>query len=124
MLKTLLPAAVAGALALFAAGAPAAAFGSRPERACAPYAHDLSLPGLWLGHFTGGRLERDPASVRVLDWRDQYACFPTQAACDRWQDRLRRRYDSVDGYKTCLPLRAGGVRIVRRVSTHVVIAKY
>lgn len=96
---------------------------SRPRQACAPFAHDLSVPGLWLGHFTGGRLERTPVSGRVLEWRDQYACFPTRAACDLWQRRLLRDYGSVEGYRTCLPLRGGGIGMKRPIITHVVIAK-
>ncbi|HUZ66435.1 MAG TPA: hypothetical protein VMU56_02100 [Beijerinckiaceae bacterium] len=106
---------------------PAFAFNlnpSRPQQACAPFAQDMSLPGLWLGHFTGGRLARVAQSRRALEWRDDYACFPTHAACDVWQRGLLRQYGSVEGYRTCLPLRGGGVRIRSARGAHVVIAKY
>lgn len=109
---------------IYSSPAPAGFFNnSRPKQACAPFAQDLSLPGLWLGHFTGGRLE-EAAQGQVLDWRDDYACFPTHAACDVWQRGELRAYRSVEGYRTCMPLRGGGVRIERTQPTHVVIAKY
>ena len=103
---------------------------SRPAQACAPYAHDLTLPGLWLGHFTGGGYTRIPTLNRVLAWRDDYSCFPTRTACARWQRGLRREFSAVEGYRTCLPLRAGGVPIrrvrlrIRRRVRNVVRAKY
>lgn len=62
------------------------------------------LPGLWLGHFTGGRFQQVD-DARVLDWRDQYSCFPNRAACGHWQRDLHRAYRQVQGYTTCLPLR-------------------
>ena len=95
---------------------------SRPAMACAPYENDLSVPGLWLGHFTGGRFVLLAAEGRVLSWRDDYSCFTTRAACAAWQRSLLRGFGTVQGYRTCLPLRGGGVRI--RPITNVVTAKY
>jgi hypothetical protein len=112
----------AGGLALLES-APAHAFPhSRPAEACAPMAADLSLPGLWLGHFSGGRLVRQLDQPAVLAWRDVYSCFDTARACAAWQRGLRREYRDQEGYRTCLPLRAGGVPIIRE--ENVVRAKY
>jgi hypothetical protein len=105
---------------------------SRPALACKDHERDLRVPGLWLGHFTGGRLIHAPAGGgRLLDWRDDYACFPTGAACARWEAGLLRVYHSQQGYRTCLPLRGGGerIRVVKRLRVHhrrhaVIRAKY
>jgi hypothetical protein len=71
---------------------------------CAAMKDVPGLPGLWLGHFTGGRFVAADDS-QVLDWRDQYSCFPSGAACRDWQRHLLRVYAKVQGYRTCLPLR-------------------
>jgi hypothetical protein len=114
--------ALTGVTALFVAG-PARAFPeSRPADACAPLASDLTVPGLWLGHFTGGRLIRGPDDAgRTLAWRDDYSCFTSARACALWQRDLRRKYSAQEGYRTCLPLRGGGTPIVEE---NVIRAKY
>ena len=71
---------------------------------CTAMANILDTPGLWLGHFTGGRFVRADA-VRMVDWRDQYSCFPSGAACRDWQRHLLHAYRQIQGYRTCLPLR-------------------
>jgi hypothetical protein len=71
---------------------------------CAVLKQVPDLPGLWLGHFTGGRF-LGGGDARLVDWRDQYSCFPSRAACSRWQRQLHRLYRQVQGYATCLPLR-------------------
>jgi hypothetical protein len=95
---------------------------SRPALACLPHAQDMRVSGLWLGHFTGGRLVSAPEGGQFLDWRDDYSCFPTARACARWQRSLTRAYHSQEGYQTCLPLRGGGVPI--QPYGNVVTAKY
>jgi hypothetical protein len=91
-------------------------------QACAPHAQDFTVPGLWLGHFTGGRFVQVAGGPAALDWRDQYSCFPTRISCERWQRSNLRAYHKMQGYRTCMPLRGGG-RPIRPVEA-VVIAKY
>ena len=71
---------------------------------CAVLKDVPGLPGLWLGHFSGGRFGDEGGASRI-DWRDQYSCFPSRAACSQWQHDLHRLYRQVEGYATCLPLR-------------------
>lgn len=93
--------------ACFTLAAPGAAqAGNRPAEACRPIADAPGTHGLWLGHFTGGR--KIPA-YRVVEWRDDYACFTSAIDCATWWRSLRRAYHDVEGHGTCLPLRAGGV---------------
>lgn len=102
ILSISLPLAAAFALAL---SEPAYA-GNRPAQACRPIANIPGTHGLWLGHFTGGRKIPE---YRVVEWRDDYACFTSAADCTAWRRYLRRAYRDVEGHGTCLPLRAGGV---------------
>ena len=93
--------------AIFALALPdAAVAGNRPAQACRPIADIPGTHGLWLGHFTGGR--KIP-QYRVVEWRDDYACFTSAAECAAWRRDLLRAYGDVEGHGTCLPLRAGGV---------------
>ena len=78
----------------------------RPAQACRPMADMAGSHELWLGHFTGGR--KIP-QYRVVEWRDDYACFTSAAECAAWRRDLLRAYGDVEGHGTCLPLRAGGV---------------
>jgi hypothetical protein len=71
---------------------------------CAVLKDVPALPGLWLGHFTGGRFLADNG-IHLLDWRDQFSCFPSRVACGRWQRHLHHLYRQVQGYTTCMPLR-------------------
>jgi hypothetical protein len=87
----------------------ALAWNSRPAQACSPMSH---LPGeLWLGHFAGGRKIDGGFGV---DWRDEYGCFTSRAACRNWWVSLHRAYRHVDGYGTCLALRGGGKTVVAK----------
>ncbi len=95
--------------------------GNRPAEACKPMSH---LSGqLWLGHFTGGRRVARGFGV---DWRDEYGCFTSRAACRAWFNGLNRTYRHVQGHGTCMALRGGGSRIVTRVVKHrtVLRARY
>jgi hypothetical protein len=94
--------------------------GNRPAEACRPMSH---LPGeLWLGHFTGGRR----VAGAGVDWRDEYACFTSRAACRAWWGSLNRTYRHVEGHGTCMALRGGGRVIVTKVVKHrtIVSARY
>lgn len=96
----------------------AQAGGSRPAAVCKPMS---GLPGgLWLGHFTGGR-RLTGAVGRTIEWRDDYACFQTASACQRWRRDLARVYRHVEGWGTCMALRGGGrpLRAVRQVGIRV-----
>lgn len=98
----------------------AADAGNRPAETCRPMSH---LPGeLWLGHFTGGRR----VSGAAVDWRDEFGCFTSRAACRTWFNGLNRVYRHVQGHGTCLALRGGGRVIVRKVVKHrtVIRARY
>ncbi|HQT62836.1 hypothetical protein [Acidiphilium sp.] len=90
--------------------------------ACAPHSADFSVPGLWLGHFTGGRFTRLNGAPPALEWKDLYSCFPTAASCLRWQRDNLHAFHGLQGYRTCLPLRGGGRHVL--AARHVVIAKY
>lgn len=95
--------------------------GNRPAATCKPMAH---LSGqLWLGHFTGGR--RVVGGLGV-DWRDEYGCFTSRAACQRWWGGLNRVYRHVQGHGTCMALRGGGRAVATRAvkRTTVLRARY
>jgi len=72
---------------------------------CAVVRDIPTLPHVWLGHFTGGRLDALPGYPRVLDWQDQFVCFPSRSACQRWQRDMKVHYRRIEGYRTCLPIR-------------------
>ncbi len=92
---------VAAALSFASA---AQAWDSRPAQACRALS-DLPGPyGLWLGHFSGGKRTGVPA----VEWRDDYACFTSNADCRAWWNSLNREYRDVQGHGTCLALRGGG----------------
>lgn len=63
-------------------------------------------PGLWRGHFSGGRNfdPRNPEIVAV-DWTDQVAFFPSDASCRRWIGDLRHRWKTYQGFTGCLRIR-------------------
>ena len=93
------------------AAGPASAFfadSSSGPRACAPHAQRLDVPGLWLGHFSGGRWDRHPNGDRRVAWRSEYQCFFSARACHAWLAGMRREYARFRGYGTCLALRGGG----------------
>lgn len=111
---------VAGA-SLFASPASAFFGGSSGPRACAPHSDRFDVPGLWLGHFSGGRLALHPNGDRRVDWRSEYQCFFSARACNAWRASLRREYARFRGHGTCLALRGGGTPVravvVRGIST-------
>lgn len=85
--------------------APASA--SQGPRACAPLAHRLDVPGLWLGHFTGGRIIHANRQ-KTVNWRNEYRCFTSARACQAWRADMRRHWGHVNALGTCLALRGGG----------------
>jgi hypothetical protein len=60
------------------------------------------IPHIWLGHFTGGARTAVPG---VMDWRDEFARFPSRRECLHWLHALKRAYRAQEGFKTCLPIR-------------------
>jgi hypothetical protein len=60
------------------------------------------IPHIWLGHFTGGARTAVPG---VMDWRDEFARFPSRRECLHWLHALKREYRAQEGFKTCLPIR-------------------
>jgi len=104
---------------LFASPASAFFGGSSGPKACVPYSDRFDVPGLWLGHFSGGRWALHPNGDRRVDWRSEYQCFFSVRECNAWRASLRREYARFRGHGTCLALRGGGrqiVRVVRAVS--------
>ena len=81
--------------------------GNSGPRACASMAHRMDVPGLWLGHFSGGRLIHANRQ-KLVDWRNDYGCFTSAAACHRWRAQMRREWRHVNGHGTCIALRGGG----------------
>lgn len=105
-------AALAGAaLSASALASPAMAFfsshGAGPS-ICSAQAHRLDVPGLWLGHFGGGRWAAHPNGDRRVDWRSEYRCFHSARACHAWRADMRRAYGRFSGHGACIALRAGG----------------
>jgi hypothetical protein len=63
-------------------------------------------PSLWLGHFSGGAVRRDPISQSdYIIWHDDHACFTSWRDCQTWQRDMRRLFNRVQGYRTCLFIR-------------------
>ncbi|MBV9393362.1 MAG: hypothetical protein JOZ84_03020 [Methylobacteriaceae bacterium] len=60
------------------------------------------IPHIWLGHFTGGARTDVPG---VMDWRDEFARFPSRRECLHWLHALKRAYRAQEGFKTCLRIR-------------------
>ena len=63
-----------------------------------------SIP-LWLGHFSGGRLEAQGVAAAGLAWASQHSCFTSRTSCQQWQRDMRAAYRQVEGYRTCLQIR-------------------
>ena len=65
-----------------------------------------SVPSLWLGHFSGGAVRRDPISRSdYIIWHDDHACFASWRDCQSWQRDMRCLFNHVQGYRTCLIIR-------------------
>lgn len=105
--------ATAGLLAVLLSSLnPASARASDGPKACAPMAHRLDVQGLWLGHFTGGRIIHANRQ-KTVNWRNEYRCFTSARACHSWRAGMRRHWGHVNALGTCLALRGGGTRYVR-----------
>lgn len=103
----------ATALAILIFGAAPALAGADGPKACAPHAQRFDVPGLWLGHFSGGRTALLPNGDPGVDWRSEYQCFFTARDCHVWRAAMKRHYGRYEGYGTCIALRGGGAPIVR-----------
>lgn len=68
-------------------------------------AETLPWPSVYLGHFSGGRPYLVPDGRTLVDWRDEYVCFPSSAQCRAWVRDSYRAYHRPEGYRTCLFLR-------------------
>ncbi len=68
-------------------------------------AETLPWAAVYLGHFSGGRPYLDADGRTLIDWRDEYVCFPTSAQCRAWVRGSYRAYHRPEGYRTCLLLR-------------------
>ena len=96
---------VSAVLLVLALGPPAASAADLgvpvTERAVA-----LVSPGLWRGHFSGGR-NYDPRNFEIvaLDWTDQVAFFPDNLTCRRWIRDLRVKFATYQGFTGCLRIR-------------------
>lgn len=90
--------------------------------ACAPLAHRMDVPGLWLGHFSGGNWARYPSGQPYVDWRSEYQCFTSARSCYAWRASMKRVYRRFDGHGTCLNLRGGGTRV--RYVREVISTRY
>lgn len=63
-------------------------------------------PGLWRGHFSGGR-NYDPRNQEIVavNWTDQVAFFPDDGTCRRWIRDLRQQWKTYQGFTGCLRIR-------------------
>ena len=68
-------------------------------------AETLPWSAVYLGHFSGGRPYRDPEGRTLIDWRDEYVCFPTSGQCRAWVHDSYRTHHAPEGYRACLLLR-------------------
>lgn len=91
-------------LALFAGPALAADLAVKSTRTLQAVAV-VPAPGLWRGHFTGGRNYAPGADFIGLDWADKVAFFPDDRSCRRWIRDLRAQYRTYEGWKGCIRIR-------------------
>ncbi len=117
-MKMLMTLAALSGFAALASPQQASAFWSHgtSPKACAPYSDRFDVPGLWLGHFTGGRWAYHASGDNRVDWANEYQCFFSARECQIWRAGMRREYARFHGYGGCTALRGGGVRVhhVRR----------
>ena len=73
--------------------------------ACAVLRDSAEMPGFWLGHFSGGRVLSPAPGLKMVDWQNDYTCFPTLRSCNAWRGEMRRVYRGIQGYTTCLRIR-------------------
>jgi hypothetical protein len=69
-------------------------------------AETLPWSSVYLGHFSGGHpyLAADGRTT-LVDWRDEYVCFPTSAQCRAWVRDSYKTHHRPEGYRACLLLR-------------------
>jgi hypothetical protein len=68
-------------------------------------AETLPWPAVYLGHFSGGRPYLDADGRTLVDWHDEYFCFPTSPQCRAWVRESYRTHHRPEGYRACLLLR-------------------
>ena len=68
-------------------------------------AETLPWPSVYLGHFSGGRPYLAADGRTLVDWRDEYVCFPSRAQCREWVREFYQAYHRPEGYRACLFLR-------------------
>jgi hypothetical protein len=68
-------------------------------------AETLPWASVYLGHFSGGRPYLAADGQTLVDWRDDYVCFPSRAQCREWVRDSYRAYHRPEGYRACLFLR-------------------
>jgi hypothetical protein len=68
-------------------------------------AETLPWAAVYLGHFSGGRPYQDPDGRTLIDWRDEYVCFPTSGQCRAWVRESYKTHHRPEGYRACLLLR-------------------
>jgi hypothetical protein len=68
-------------------------------------AETLPWPSVYLGHFSGGRPYQVPDGRTLVDWRNEYVCFPTSGQCRAWVRESYKTHHRPEGYRACLLLR-------------------
>ena len=96
----------------FAEGPPPAPYGGVACSIGQPFwvplqatAETLPWPSVFLGHFSGGRPFLGPDGETLIDWRDEYVCFPSSGQCRAWVRESYRTHHRPEGYRACLLLR-------------------
>ncbi len=96
----------------FAAGPPPAPYGGVACSIGQPFwvplkatAETLPWPSVFLGHFSGGRPFLGADGETLIDWRDEYVCFPSSGQCRAWVRESYRTHHRPEGYRACLLLR-------------------
>ena len=96
----------------FAEGPPPAPYGGVACSIGQPFwvplkatAETLPWPSVFLGHFSGGRPFLGADGETLIDWRDEYVCFPSSGQCRAWVRESYRTHHRPEGYRACLLLR-------------------
>ena len=55
--------------------------------------------------FRRAALISSPTGETLVDWRDEYVCFPSSAQCRAWVRESYRTHHRPEGYRACLLLR-------------------
>jgi len=72
---------------------------------CGVVSHMGDDRSIWLGHFTGGNVGPDGPIPGGVDWRNEYACFPSRDTCQAWQRDMLAQYKGLEGYRSCIVIR-------------------